>query len=110
MIITCESAYMAYTAINESKLKELRTSLYKAAIRYAEIRAGWYFLDVNEKLEQDGERTVAHNRFIDACNIMSRNMRNANEDVSWATILGKDRKYIGDFACYIHAFLGIQNR
>lgn len=101
---------MAFLDINESKLKELRTSLFKAAIRYAEIRTGWYFLDVDEKSEQDEERTVAHNRFIDACNIMSRNMRNANEDVSWATILGKDRKYIGDFACYIHAFLGIQNR
>lgn len=110
MIITYETAFVAFSAINESKLKELKASLYKAAIRYAEIRAGWYFLDVKEKSEQDEERTIAHNRFIDACNIMSRNMRNFNEDASWIELLGKDRKNIGDFACYIHAFLGIQNR
>lgn len=105
-----ENAYKAYLCINESKLLILKDSLFKSAMRYANIRAEWSFIDLEQRKEQDIERTAAHNRFIDACNIMARNMRNNNEDDSWTELIGKERKYIGDFASYIHAFIGIQNR
>jgi len=58
----------------------------------------------------DQRRTLAHNAFIDACNIMSRNMGKNDEDNSWRAALGEDRKVIGDFACYIHCFLGLEAR
>ena len=56
------------------------------------------------------ERRSAHNVFIDACNIMSRNMIKNGEDASWRKELGDDRKVIGDFACYISFVLGIKAR
>ncbi len=105
-----ETAYLSYKSINNSKLIELKNQLFKAAIRYANLRAEWSFMDTEQKAENDFERTAAHNRFIDACNIMARNMRTANEDTSWAEILKNDRKVIGDFACYLLAFMGLQNR
>ncbi|NVO03755.1 MAG: hypothetical protein HXX09_13745 [Bacteroidetes bacterium] len=105
-----EKAKVAFKSINESKLTDLKYQLFKAAIRYANIRAEWIFLDLEQRKDQDPERTAAHNRFIDSCNIIARNMKNTNEDISWAEILKQDRKDIGDFACFITAIIGIQNR
>jgi hypothetical protein len=58
----------------------------------------------------DQRRTLAHNAFIDSVNIMSRNMDKENEDNLWRAVLGDDRKIIGDFACYVHMFLGLEAR
>jgi len=52
-------------------------------------------------------RTAAHNALIDACNIMSRNMCETDEGIEWRRELGDERKRIGDFACWLHALLGI---
>ena len=109
-MINYENSLIAYKKIQDSSLNELKILLFKAAVRYANIRAEWSFLTLEERKEQDEERTAAHNRFIDACNILARNMRKADEDSSWAELISKDRKEIGDFACYLHTFLGIKNR
>ncbi len=37
-------------------------------------------------------------------------MAKAGEDVAWRTVLGEDRKNIGDFACYLHCILGLRSR
>ena len=65
---------------------------------------------LDQRKEMDQRRTLAHNSFIDACNIKSRNMGQNDEDNSWRAELGDDRKIIGDFACHIHCFLGIECR
>lgn len=109
-MINYENSLIAYKKIQDSSLNELKILLFKAAVRYANIRAEWTFLTFDERKEQDDERTAAHNRFIDACNILARNMRKANEDTSWAELISYDRKEIGDFACYLHTFLSIKNR
>jgi hypothetical protein len=99
-----------FNQINESTLIALKTSLFKAAFNYAHIRAGWEFLSIEEQLENDEERTIAHNRFIDSCNILSRNQMKIGEPTSWIKNLGNDRRFIGDLACWLHAFIAINHR
>jgi len=101
---------ICFQAIETSKLAELSNSLFRSAVRYAHIRAEWHFMSANEKLDEDEERSRAHNTFIDKCNILSRNQQATGEDGSWRILLGNDRQIIGDFACYIHCWLGIQSR
>lgn len=101
---------ICFQAIEGTKLAELSNGLFRSAVRYAHIRAEWHFMTAEEKLEEDVERTRAHNAFIDKCNILSRNQQSIGEDGSWRTLLGNDRKINGDFACYIHCWLGIQAR
>jgi len=101
---------ICFQAIESSKLAELSSSLFRSAVRYAHIRAEWHFMTAEEKLEEDEERTRAHNAFIDKCNILSRNQQTVGEDGAWRQLIGNDRLIIGDFACYIHCWLGIQAR
>jgi len=110
IILDYTTAYRAYQSILTSHLGEVRKSLFKAAIRYATIRGEWHFLSREEREETDTERTAAHNHFIDCCNILSRQQVLYKEDTSWRTDITDDRKMIGDFACYLSCFIGIQNR
>lgn len=103
-------ALIAFQKIQQSKLDGLKNQLIAAAIRYAHIRAEWKLLSAEERMSADAERTAAHNRFIDACNILFRNQTSADEDASWHKSIGADRKMIGDFACWIHAFVAISYR
>lgn len=105
-----EKAKSIFQKINSTKLKQLKYDLYDIAIRYARIRTDWYFMSDEEKLMSDKIRTTSHNAFIDVCNILSRNMIKNGEDASWRKELGDDRKVIGDFACYVHCFLGLASR
>ena len=104
------TAYQAYTTVQNSKLADLRMALYKAAVHYATIRAEWEFMSNEEKMEQDAGRTAAHNRFIDSCNILSREQTKIGEDNRWRGSIGTDRKMIGDWACWVSCFVGIGNR
>ena len=88
----------------------MKKSFYKNAVRYAHLRAQWLLVDREQREIMHEERRSAHNVFIDACNIMSRNMIKNGEDASWRKELGDDRKVIGDFACYINYVLGIKAR
>ena len=99
-----------YKAIENSSQADLRKSLYKNAVQYAKLRADWFLVDREQRELMHEERRSAHNVFIDACNIMSRNMIRKGEDASWRKDLGDDRKVIGDFACYINYVLGIKAR
>lgn len=106
-MLTYDAAKYCYTSILESELTALSRELFQKALEYARIRAQWMMMTLDQRKEIDQRRTLAHNAFIDACNIMSRNMAKNDEDNSWRANLGDDRKNIGDFACYIHCFLGI---
>lgn len=105
-----KTAIDIFRIIEASKLEALRKSLLKAAIRYVNIRFEAELLSFDEKLERDNERTIAHNAFISTCDVMARNMANAGESAQWRQLLTTDRKIIGDFACYIVAFVGVKNR
>ena len=108
MALDYQIAYQAFTAVENSKLAELRKSLYKAAVHYATIRAEWEFQSIDDRV--DAARTIVHNRFIDSCNILSREQAKIGEVNSWRGAIGTDRKLIGDWACWVNCFIGIQNR
>ena len=104
------NAEKAFAQISSSKLVDLKDKMILAAIRYARIRVDWHLLTLSERKDFDSERTIAHNSFIDSCNILSRNMAKNGEDNSWRMLLGNDRKEIGDFACWLHLITGLHAR
>jgi hypothetical protein len=105
-----DTAQHIYEQINGTRLHQLKEALLQSAIAYARIRVDWYTASVDARREMDQHRTNVHNAFIDACNILSRNMAKHGEDSSWRALLGNDRKTIGDFACYLHCLLGLKAR
>lgn len=99
-----------FNTLKNSKHQQLFKSLLKSAVRYSRLRVDWYLSDQEQRNEMDEERTTAHNAFISECDILSRNMKAAGEDNQWRLQIGKDRKSIGDFACFLHAVIGIKAR
>jgi hypothetical protein len=109
-MLTYDKARRCYVMIAEAQQAALRKELLLKALEYARIRAQQMVSSLEQRKEIDQRRTIAHNAFIDACNIMSRSMGMNDEENSWRAELGDDRKLIGDFACYVHCFLGIEAR
>lgn len=106
-----KEATAIHNHIKASKLTSLSDAMIKSAIRYASIRTDWYLSSVEQRIELDIERSAAHNVLISNCDILARNMLKAGEDNSWRhKIGGTDRKQIGDFACVLHAVIGIKAR
>lgn len=96
---------------NESPLLlDLREDLVARAVRYARLRTDWELADMEGRQNIDETRRLAHNAFIDACNILARAMAKAELDTSWRRQLGEDRRTIGDFACFVHCILGLEAR
>jgi len=110
MIMNTQTAESIFEAINSSNFINLKNDLVDLAIDYARIRTDYYLLSQEERMEKETLRTRAHNAFIESCDILSRNMAKNGESVEWRIALGEERKYIGDFACYIHLFLGLRVR
>jgi hypothetical protein len=105
-----ETSRTIYAAIRRSRHAELRKQLVDAAVRYARIRTDYRLTDPTTRADMEDGRTRAHNVLIDACNILARAMQRDGEDIGWRTQLTQDRKIIGDFACHLHALLGIEGR
>jgi hypothetical protein len=99
-------ALRLYGQIEKTELVRAKQELLTIAVRYARLRTDWRLADMDKRREMDRQRTVTHNALIDACNILSRSMAKAGEDASWRASL-RDRKEIGDFACHVHCFLGL---
>lgn len=93
-----------------SREQASREELVRLAVQYAQIRVEWALSSREDRLAIDQRRTSMHNALIDACKILSRRMRGAGEDNAWRAILGEDRREIGDFACWLHCFLGLEAR
>ncbi|MDG4595462.1 MAG: hypothetical protein P9F75_07180 [Candidatus Contendobacter sp.] len=105
-----DTATHIYHQIKLSSFENLRDALFRAAIEYAQIRARYRLATLEECLEMEQSRTLAHNALISCCNSLSRNMAQRDENVEWRSLLGDDRKQIGDFACYLHCIFGIEVR
>ena len=105
-----ERAMIIFLAINESSNDYLKKDLFETAVEYAQIRANWTFYDEETRINKDNWRTNKHNSLIDSCNILSRDMLREGKDNSWRNEVTNDRQLIGDFACFLHAILGIKNR
>jgi len=63
-----------FNQINKSSSRELKIDLYNSAVNYHRYRTGWYFGEIKERIMLDKSRTIAHDVFIDCCNIFSLNM------------------------------------
>lgn len=108
--MTYDTAEQIYQIIRKAKNQGLVKMLLDSAVEYSHIRAGWALSSTESRIAMDAARTRSHNAFIDLCNALSRNMATNGEDSSWRETMGPDRKEIGDFACYVHCFLGISAR
>lgn len=104
------TAAQIWQQIENTSCRDLKRDLVRKALEYAHIRANWSLLDFEERRARDRGRTLAHDALIDACNILSRNMARTGEDNGWRAVMGEDRKDIGDFACHLHALLGVRMR
>ena len=93
-----------------TKREDMKNDLIQKDVRYARLRTDYQLTPSESRNEIGSLRTIAHNAFIDSCNILSRNMADNDEDITWRKMLGDDRKAIGDFACYLHCILAIQAR
>jgi hypothetical protein len=105
-----ERATQIAHAIGSSRLQVVKMELFRKAADYARMRVDWQLATAEERLVMDPARTRSHDAFIEACDIMARCMEDEREDFSWRVDLGKDRKEIGDFACYLHLILGLVAR
>ncbi len=116
-ILTVEEALRIYEKMAagitlctlEDKMDFWNDCLKKAA-EYTKIRNDWETMTPGERAAADRGRSIKHDAFIDALNILSRIAGKEGADSSWRTELGDDRKRIGDFACFISYITGISNR
>lgn len=93
---------------DDPQLGQLEADLVRRAVRYARLRVDWLLADPEHRGDMSEERTRTHNALIDACNILSRQLHQRGRDTTWRAQLGDDRVRIGDYACYIHAMLGLR--
>ncbi len=103
-------AQSIYLDLKKSQHQPLANALLKSAVRYARLRVDWLMCYAEGRIELDMERTAAHDAFISSCDILSRNMAKSGEDARWRKLIGEDRKAIGDFACLLHAVMGLTAR
>lgn len=94
----------------DGDLQGLYEDLRFNAIRYARMRVDWYMLISDRRCDLDEARTRSHDAFIDSCNALSRAMGGRDLDNGWRNQIGYTREAIGDFACCLHAVLGLRAR
>lgn len=96
--------------LNDIYLKDIWDDLINNVLSYSAIRSKWLTLSREEKMEKDESRSIIHNAVIFSFNILCRYLLANNQDVSWRTQLGDERKRIGDFAVYIAYIYGLNAR
>lgn len=105
-----EQAKKAFQETEATQFVDLRRELIRAAIRYTGQRGEWVLASPDVRADLDRRRTAAHDAFIDACNILSRQMAKSRESTDWRGEIGTDRKEIGDWACFVTLFVGLAAR
>lgn len=101
-------AIRSHTDTSDPDIAGLYQTFYQRAVKYAHIRAGWNLLTREQKQDTDSSRTHAHDAFINSVQILARLQGEAG--AAWKEALGEDRKRIGDFACYLALFQGLEAR
>ena len=96
-----------FEELKETKQTLLFSKMIKCAVIYAHIRAEWYLATIQDNNDMDDERALAHDEFIYSYTMLYQKMEETGEDTAWKYAVGYDRRSIGDFACMIHAFIGI---
>jgi hypothetical protein len=109
---TAREVYQKLNAVTrgDEDAEMLYRDLVNLAVSYARRRTDWQLVDIEARIRMDEARTIAHDAFIGSCNSLARYLGRIDRDTSWRDMLTEDRKEIGDFACYIHAMLGVEAR
>ena len=113
-VLTYQEAESVYAAIrealdrNDPDVVSLYEDMIMYAARYSNIRVGWNAMTREQRIETDSRRTAAHDAFIASVNIIARIQGEAG--AKWKECLTDDRKRIGDFACYVALFQGLEAR
>ncbi len=94
----------------DRELVALYTDMITKAIDYAGIRSEWLLLSPEEKKYNKEQRELLHDTFIVTLNTMEEAMISRKIPTIWRNQLGSDRKRIGDFACYLALFYGLNSR
>ena len=95
---------------SDEDFNELRRDFVLSAFRYSNIRFEWYMSSIDNRREIEGERSILHNSFISSCNALLRYIRKIDPDSIWTEKFPADRKEVGDFACYLCAWISIRAR
>ena len=116
-----ENASRIFTTIktqieNDEVMTDLYHALLSRSIEYATVRAEWQMMEPDEKGAIDDRRSEIHNAVIREFDILARNLGRLGHDTSWRGELGDlnrnpdYRKRIGDMACYLVLFEGLNAR
>ena len=101
---------------NDEDMTDLYHDLLSRSIEYATVRAEWQMMEPDEKGAIDDRRSEIHNAVIREFDILARNLGKLGHDTSWRDELGDlnrnpdYRKRIGDMACYLVLFEGLNAR
>ena len=101
---------------NDEDMTDLYHDLLSRSIEYSSIRAAWQMMTTEEKGAIDSRRSEIHNAVIREFDILARNLGKLGHDTSWRDELGDlnrnpdYRKRIGDMACYLVLFEGLNAR
>ena len=101
---------------NDEDMTDLYHDLLSRSIEYSAVRAEWQMMTTEEKGVIDSRRSEIHNAVIREFDILARNLGRLGHDTSWRDDLGDlnrnpdYRKRIGDMACYLVLFEGLNAR
>ena len=99
-----------YSSVDEVA-NELYEGCIKKIIKYASIRTNWKLYSFEQRRDEDPGRTITHDSLIGSFRMLYRYQKEKlNHPVTWLEDLGDDRKVIGDFACFIVFYLGVEMR
>lgn len=95
---------------------ELYDELVEKSIEYTIIRALWTIKDRQWKTDHDSGRSAKHNSVIIKFNQLARYLKAQGKSAEWRDMLGyeedekKNRKKIGDMACFLTYVHGVNGR
>ncbi|MGF1451814.1 MAG: hypothetical protein ACFB21_07055 [Opitutales bacterium] len=110
MPLTFAEAVNIFGEIAANADRQVLGGLLQHAVRYARSRTDYRLAAPSEQQLMGADRTRLHNRLLDAVDELSADMHRRGASTEWRSRLGDDRKQIGDFACYLHAIIGINAR
>ena len=93
------------TGCSDEELKEFYHDFLASSAEYARTRLAWSFMDMNERIQDDGSRRIKHNGYMAMLEAICRNL-----GVEGMDEILPDRKTKGDFACYVALFLALEQR
>lgn len=110
MSLTFAEAVNIYGEITANADRQAVAGFLQHAVRYAGARTAYGLAAHAEQQLMGADRTRLHNRLLDAVEELSADMQRRGASTEWRSRLGDDRKRIGDFACFLHAIVGINAR